>query len=409
MFCVVREFLEFFNLYFTLSVFDPESYMGNGYKYEGREKVAKDLGLDNADDTKVPLLMQLIKIARAKTKTLEINLNVNKDDLEENRSIHDNSTSNLTKTDSNNVPLDETITILDSDKILIENCNSVPEKLNITFDLSSPTVNFNIVNNPENMKTQTAQIDVDSKHQILENTFNKKEEKDDDTYGDTSSIAEDSISLVNSENVTVPQITVNGLGDSTLISEFVNDVEIFQPILKECKTLDKPKVSPQKPDKLKSKNSLSTLSDLPPLQVNKSRVNDILPSLYSKEFKDKSNLRELDKLFDMEAEYEEDFICSGDDLSLKSEYMKSDHTKSNPLDDLHQSNKSTSSDKSISSKRDLKQKVPNRIISDCNKQMFKALVSSSKTKDTFKNTDTASKSEVGSNTVNESLDINNSV
>lgn len=403
MFCVVREFLEFFNLYFTLSVFDPESYMGKCYKYENREKIAKDLGLENVDTT-VPLLSQLIKIAQTKTENIEVNLNTDKDDLIENKSIHDNSTSNLNKTDSNNVHLNETNTNLNSDKLLIECLAPVVENLNTTFNLSSPTVNFNIVKNTENIKM--AQVDVDCKDQVLNNTYNKREEKDDDTYGDTSSIAEDSIALVNLEtNVTIPQITLNGVAENTLLSdEVVSDTEVSHPVLKESKTLEKPKVSPQKPEKLKAKNSLNTLADLPPLQVNKSRVNDILPSLYSKEFKDKSNLRELDKLFDMEAEYEEDFICSGDDLSLRSEYTKSDNSKSNLLDDLQLSNKSTCSDKSISSKRDLKQKVPNRIISDCNKQMFKPMVNTSKAKDTFSNT--SNKTEVGSNTTNANLDVN---
>ncbi|VEN37764.1 unnamed protein product [Callosobruchus maculatus] len=70
----------------------------------------------------------------------------------------------------------------------------------------------------------------------------------------------------------------------------------------------------QKSDKVKSKNSLSSLSDLPPLQLNRSR-GDILPSMYSKELKERTNLKALDKLFDVETEYEEDFSWNGDELS----------------------------------------------------------------------------------------------
>jgi FGFR1 oncogene partner len=45
--CLVREFLEFFQLDFTLSVFDPETAQGKYYDYGGRSKLMKDLQLEN--------------------------------------------------------------------------------------------------------------------------------------------------------------------------------------------------------------------------------------------------------------------------------------------------------------------------------------------------------------------------
>lgn len=45
--CLVREFLEFFQLDFTLSVFDPETAQGKYYNYGGRSKLMKDLQLEN--------------------------------------------------------------------------------------------------------------------------------------------------------------------------------------------------------------------------------------------------------------------------------------------------------------------------------------------------------------------------
>jgi FGFR1 oncogene partner len=45
--CLVREFLEFFQLDFTLSVFDPETAQGKYYNYGGRSKLMKDLQLQN--------------------------------------------------------------------------------------------------------------------------------------------------------------------------------------------------------------------------------------------------------------------------------------------------------------------------------------------------------------------------
>jgi FGFR1 oncogene partner len=43
----VREFLEFFQLDFTVSVFDPETAQGKYYKYGGRSKLMKDLHIEN--------------------------------------------------------------------------------------------------------------------------------------------------------------------------------------------------------------------------------------------------------------------------------------------------------------------------------------------------------------------------
>ncbi|XP_033607529.1 FGFR1 oncogene partner isoform X2 [Cryptotermes secundus] len=61
--CLVREFLEFFHLDFTLSVFDPETAQGKYYNYGGRSKLTKDLQLENLNGKKGPLLVQILHIA----------------------------------------------------------------------------------------------------------------------------------------------------------------------------------------------------------------------------------------------------------------------------------------------------------------------------------------------------------
>ncbi|KAJ8919928.1 hypothetical protein NQ315_006457 [Exocentrus adspersus] len=386
MFNVVREFLEFFNLYFTLSVFDPESYLGSGYVYEGREKIAKDLGLDDTEHTTVPLLLELIKIAQTKTNSLDIHLNLHNVDTENKSVTHENSTNDLNKTDSDNRASDATNVNGGSGRLLIENSSPVPERLNATFDVTSPTVDIHPINKTEISTKEQLELVDRSKDRLLDSTYSKKDEND-DTYGDTSSIAEDSVAANGENSLIAPELVLNGTQE--------NDADVSQPILKESKPTDKLKLPSQKPEKLKSKNSLSTLSDLPPLQM-KSRVNDILPSLYSKEFKDKSNLRELDKLFDMEAEYEEDF----DDLSLKSDYFKSDQLKTGLLEVV-------GTDKLAASKKDSKPKILNKILSDCNKPFYKPLVSGSKIKDACVSVDGLNKSEGDSSTsVNEKLSNN---
>ncbi|KAJ9592692.1 hypothetical protein L9F63_015636 [Diploptera punctata] len=60
--CLVREFLEFFKLDFTLSVFDPETSHGKYYNYGGRSKLMKDLHLENTNGKKGPLLPLVAEI-----------------------------------------------------------------------------------------------------------------------------------------------------------------------------------------------------------------------------------------------------------------------------------------------------------------------------------------------------------
>ncbi|ELU00227.1 hypothetical protein CAPTEDRAFT_151396 [Capitella teleta] len=57
---LVREFLEFFNLDFSLSVFDPETSAGS--HYDGRENLARDFDIiESAETRKAPLLAEVLK------------------------------------------------------------------------------------------------------------------------------------------------------------------------------------------------------------------------------------------------------------------------------------------------------------------------------------------------------------
>ncbi|KAG5899356.1 hypothetical protein JTB14_036845 [Gonioctena quinquepunctata] len=337
MFCVVCEFLEFMDLNFTLSVYKSETFCGSKYQHEERKTLMEKLGLENIDNTSSPLLLHLLKSAQKKTKSLEINLNL------KSYSDEEKSVSTVTESDSFvKTAADSIVSEADQSKKSIETKNIANEtKFNATFVLS-PTVNSS---NSEKQDEKLSQ----HVHNMLEDTFNKRDKKD-DTFSDTSSLPEDGTSPVNIGNGNkVPEVTVNGIGDT---------------VLKEMPS-DKLKISPPKSDKIKPKNSLSNLSDLPPLPLGKSRVNVILPSLYLKESKDKSNLRENDKSFDMSADYEEDFMCSGDDLSLQS-----DCSKINLLDELLAAKPPLKNPGLMM--KDPKQNSPNKIIPDSNKTLFKS-------------------------------------
>lgn len=237
MFCIVREFLEFFNLDCTLSVYEPESYLGKVYQYEGRHTVAEKLGLEGLDDgdSHVPLLLMLIRFVQ----------------LMKHKSIHLDKMSVAREIKSNE----------------LNDIKNTTHNLNTTYELSKPTINLCVSNNEEHISTP--------------NVLNHSE--------NTQSL--DSFDYVNK------------LQDTEVAS---------QPILKDGRNNEK-----LKSDKMKSKST----SETSPFQNNKSRVSDILPSLYNKEYKEKSGIRDLDKIFDIEIEYEEDFMHSRD-LSLQCDYLK---------------------------------------------------------------------------------------
>ncbi|XP_043478317.1 uncharacterized protein LOC122508819 [Leptopilina heterotoma] len=57
LFSLVREFLEYFGLDYTISVYDPETYFGKEYNYVGRKKLCEELGISSTE----PLLGEILK------------------------------------------------------------------------------------------------------------------------------------------------------------------------------------------------------------------------------------------------------------------------------------------------------------------------------------------------------------
>ncbi|XP_071455728.1 centrosomal protein 43-like [Hetaerina americana] len=60
--CLVREFLEYFHLDYTLSVFDQETYHDKEYHYMGREKLCQDLKIRRSD-VNGPVLADVLQLA----------------------------------------------------------------------------------------------------------------------------------------------------------------------------------------------------------------------------------------------------------------------------------------------------------------------------------------------------------
>lgn len=356
MFCIVREFLEFFDLDYTISVYEPESYLGTSYQYEGRSKIIEELGITQLkDNTAVPLLLQLIQIAQVKAQTKNVDINLSKIHNEGYCNAENEFTNSSMRNKSKTEIKDKSTSFsedlehsLNSENSKESSINGILNPvLNETFNVSSPSLNHGENQMDQNSKLKSP-VEIILNPQLIDSTKNINEEKD-DTYDGTSSIAEDSVRDVPSTDL------------DKSVQNSPSETEFSPPILKDSKShskfdtsFDKLKLSPQRTEKIKAKSSLSSLADLPPLQLNKSRNDTVLlPSLYSKEFKEKAsnqNLRELDKFFDVDVDsldnYEEDFM-SESELNLNN---KSGDNLKNSLRDELQSSSITDSNKNITFK-----------------------------------------------------------
>jgi len=61
---LVREFLQFFDLEFSLAVFDPETNIGRDVHYRERTKLTTALGLTELTDTQAPLLSEIMRLSK---------------------------------------------------------------------------------------------------------------------------------------------------------------------------------------------------------------------------------------------------------------------------------------------------------------------------------------------------------
>ncbi|KAL7300470.1 hypothetical protein TKK_0006821 [Trichogramma kaykai] len=94
LFALVREFLEYFGLDYTLSIFDTETYLGKEYDYNGRKQLGEDLGISTSE----PLLGEILKnTINAAVNNIEKNNSsqVNLDNSNQNVDNHGNSTFDI--------------------------------------------------------------------------------------------------------------------------------------------------------------------------------------------------------------------------------------------------------------------------------------------------------------------------
>lgn len=210
-FCLVREFLEYFELDFTNSVFEKESFMGILYDYKGKERLIKDLEIGVENVTQTPLLVEVLNIAR---NTYKFNNKIN--ETVQNMSYINDSKDVINSTydvpsKNNNSCIDEldsfkneSVSKSSSKNIDIK---TVPKTTSQSNDSTSSVDSEN--SNIQNIST-TPNVNSQNTGKDQKNIEPQKLETD-DTYEGTSSIAEDSIT----SNKETPLIDFDKTGNYT--------------------------------------------------------------------------------------------------------------------------------------------------------------------------------------------------
>ncbi|XP_034942641.1 putative uncharacterized protein DDB_G0293878 [Chelonus insularis] len=158
LFSLVREFLEYFGLDYTISVYDPETYIGKEYNYMGRKKLCEKLGINSTE----PLLGELLKNSINRAFTNSKNEQTNNSTF--NKSNEETGNINNTTFDVSVPKVFEKNSLVLNDNDMSEKDNSIsdfsqeiPINVTITDKKSSENLN-NVLKNTSKFETQNKSL-----------------------------------------------------------------------------------------------------------------------------------------------------------------------------------------------------------------------------------------------------------
>ncbi|XP_012263625.2 uncharacterized protein LOC105690423 [Athalia rosae] len=384
LFSLVREFLEYFGLDYTISVYDPETYSGKEYNYTGRNKLCEELGIISNE----PLLGEILRNYKrggfntsqqnddngnAATKHHETSTNVCNKTYDEilPKMLHKESTSLSNDNDSSEkiesmsesvlkIPINVTITdkkktsqsfnnvLIDTSSCELQKINTSRNHAEESDDISEThevdvkennDIHISDFSNNQDELNGETEINIQSEKHSLNKTeplikFDEsivEQVKPNQNEDETKQNTLNNTDLHNANNVQNKKLTTdNKLGKTVYFDEIIID---------------------GKTEKIGTnhKSESSLLGDLPPLPTKASSIFSDLPSLNTK----KADINDLKELMDIASEdmdnYEEDFISSASgsaneqspskspekfDNSQKSRYKKDDRLQSIRSDDI---------------------------------------------------------------------------
>lgn len=296
--CIVREFLEYLELDFTLSVYNTETSHGKGYEYSGRNKLVKDLQLQNLNGKKGPLLTHILQLAQESGGIST--------DIKEGNSH--TSTPNLKPPTGGNLFHNLSL----GSEVAAESPNVSLLPMNQTFTSEGPTVKGILSLSSSNDAGGNNKPPV----QLLSSESQIKLEEKQDTKPSEGASKEDT-------NLNSAKVSVNkdaGLKNTNKS----NDIGMG-----ERKQIMEGKSVQNKPSKSDGKNSMASLNDLPPLDDLHERRN----------FNNAASINFAS--LGIHDDYEEDFLSTGSSVSNENSKSHSLSQKSSNKQSLHIKEKSS--------------------------------------------------------------------
>ncbi|CAL1677649.1 unnamed protein product [Lasius platythorax] len=292
LFSLVREFLEYFGLDYTISVYDPETYLGKEYNYAGRNKLCEELGIDSTE----PLLGEILKnsINGAFNSSQKNKSSKKLDETDEASTLFANATFEVS------VPK-----IIHNESVSSSNDNDFSEKLE-SISEQSPKVPINVTITDKKCKDPPTSADVVTDTSDCDKRQSSLRESTTDIDGieviDTQANQKDTtkqnninsleLSIENNVQSKRPINAGNNFGKTIYFDEIivggerkiVSTMNEAKPFLESLPTINQ--------------KANSIFSDLPPLNGRKANINDL------------KELMNIGLAADVIDNYEEDFVSS---------------------------------------------------------------------------------------------------
>ncbi|XP_060812412.1 metacaspase-2-like [Bombus pascuorum] len=146
LFSLVREFLEYFGLDYTISVYDPETYFGKEYNYVGRNKLCEELGIESNE----PLLGEILKNSMNSAFN-----NTQKNETDSKFSTTETATNIANATFEISIPK-----VLNNETTSLSNDNDVSDKLE-SISQQSPKLPINVTITDKKNKETSVHVSID--------------------------------------------------------------------------------------------------------------------------------------------------------------------------------------------------------------------------------------------------------
>ncbi|KOX80571.1 FGFR1 oncogene partner [Melipona quadrifasciata] len=257
LFSLVREFLEYFGLDYTISVYDPETYFGKEYNYVGRNKLCEELDKLESISQQSPQLPINVTITDKKNKETSVHVLI--DEL--NCEIQNDSLRNSTTSEYN------------------EKSDGIDSKGNNSTNFDTLATNPNDTSTVMNHTTKETEIDTFIQTSLLNKTeplikfdesiVTEMQTNQNEDISKQNNINSLELQIVNNIQNRKPVNTGNSFGRTVYFEEIIvggkreniNDIHNTDTFLQDLPSLDK--------------KSHSILSNLPPLNGKKTNINDL--------------------------------------------------------------------------------------------------------------------------------------